>query len=178
MKLKLKQNGFSLIEMLVSIFILTIITTLSITNYRAGEKKNLLNLESNVLLSNIRKMQNMVLNGSKFEGKEMPFGGYGIHFENNGYTIFSDDNSNKIYDAGEAVSAVVLQKISLAVSGNNKNLIFLPPNTQVCVNADSCAVCDCNLKNGGQYSIILTYDETGDAKTVTLNQISGRAEIE
>ncbi|MFH1192052.1 MAG: prepilin-type N-terminal cleavage/methylation domain-containing protein [bacterium] len=178
MTLKHNQNGFSLIEMLVSVFILTIITTLSITNYRAGEKKNLLNLESNVLLSNIRKMQNMVLNGSKFDGHEMPFGGYGIHFESTGYTIFSDDNSNKKYDAGEAASAVVLQKISLAETGNNKNLIFFPPKGQVCVNQDLCPICDCDIKNGGQYSIILTYDETGDAKTVTLNQISGRAEIE
>lgn len=178
MILKINQNGFSLIEMLVSIFILTIITTLSITNYRAGEKKNLLNLESNVLLSNIRKMQNMVLNGSKFNEKEMPFGGYGIHFENTGYTIFSDDNANKVYDAGEAVNIAVLQKISLSVSGNNNNLIFLPPKGQVCVNVDLCAVCDCNLKNGGQYSVILSFGETGDSKTITVNQISGRAEIE
>ncbi len=178
MALEINQNGFSLIEMLVSVFILTIITTLSITNYRAGEKKNLLNLESNVLLSNIRKMQNMVLNGSKFNEKEMPFGGYGIHFEDTSSKIFYDDNSNQVYDDGEEVSPIPLQKISLSVSGNNSNLIFYPPKGQVCVNTDSCSTCDCNIKDSGQYSIVLTYDETGDTKTITVNQISGRAEIE
>ncbi|MFH0857020.1 MAG: prepilin-type N-terminal cleavage/methylation domain-containing protein [bacterium] len=177
-----KKQGFSIIEMLVSISIIVIISSVLIVNFRDGEKKSRLNLSADVLVSNIRSVQNMVLNGSKFADHEMPYNGYGIYFENSRYLIFADDNSNMVYDAGEELNVFNFSDISFAVSsdeGNDlNNLLFKPPKAQICANADLCALCDCNLKNSGIYSIILTQNITGDSVNITLNQISGRVNKE
>jgi len=97
------NNGFTLIELLISISIITMIASISFLNFREGEKKTQLNLSANLLLSEIRKVQNMVLSGSSFNNQDMPLGGYGFHFSSNEYIIFSDDQHNKILDELDSV---------------------------------------------------------------------------
>ncbi|MFH0856368.1 MAG: hypothetical protein V1860_00525, partial [bacterium] len=98
------------------------------------------------------------------------------------YSIFADNNSNMLYDAGEEFENFKLNNITLAVSsdagGNLNNLLFTPPKAWACVNINGCALCDCNLKNAGKYSITLTHAVTGDSLKISLNQISGRVDKE
>lgn len=170
------KNGFTLVEMLVSISILVVLSTMLIANFNAGERQTRLNASANVLSSEIRKVQNMVLNGAKFGDKEMPFGGYGIHFENNKYILFADNNSNKVYDLSEGMATTTLKDIQLEFSFNN--LLFTPPKAQVCMNNDGCSPCDCNIKNRGVFTATTTHAITGDKIGVKVNQISGRVDVE
>lgn len=177
-----KKKGFSIIEILVSISILTLITASAVTNFREGERKSQLNIAADGLVSNIRKAQSMVLNGSKFGSAEMPYNGYGIYFETNQYLIFADNNSNMVYDAGEEIDKFKFDNITLSIpsdaGGDFNNLLFTPPKAWACVNINGCAPCDCNLKNAGKYSITLTHNTTGDSINIFLNQLSGRVDKE
>ncbi|OGF23340.1 hypothetical protein A2Y83_01335 [Candidatus Falkowbacteria bacterium RBG_13_39_14] len=168
--------------MLVSISVLAIITTLAISNFREGEKKSQLNMAANVLISDIRKVQNMVLNGAEWDGQTMPTGGYGIYFSEDEYIMFADNNGNKKYDAGENIKIVEPFNVSIGADECDgdilSNLIFSPPKANGCLNGDSCSPCDCAIKNGGVFNITLTHDKTGDQIIASVNQISGRAGIE
>lgn len=176
------KRAFTLVEMLVSVFILLTITTLMLANFREGEKRIRLMAATNILASDIRKVQNMVINGSKFGNIEMTTGGYGIYFpsSNKEYVIFADNNLNRVFDWGEGLATTTLNSIiiSLPLEGSDplRNLVFNPPRAQICENIDSCASCDCSIKNAGVYDISLINDII-HTSMVRINQVSGRVEV-
>jgi len=173
-------KGFSLIEIMISMAVLVFITTMAIVNFRDAEKSAQLVLASNLLVSNIRKAQNMVINGSAFNGTAMSAGGYGMHFNNAQYIIFADNDSNKVYDGGEELITTNLTDVSLTFSKDN--LLFLPPGAQICVNDDACNPCDCDIKDVGdgigKFTITVAHNIAGNTSDVVVNQISGRVGVE
>ncbi len=87
-------------EMLVVMAVMAIITTVVLVEYRGSEKKILLRLTAQEMVSNLREAQNMSFSGQQFEG-EIPEGGYGGHFINTSpgsYIIFADYNEDGNYD--------------------------------------------------------------------------------
>ncbi|MFC1613366.1 Tfp pilus assembly protein FimT/FimU [Patescibacteria group bacterium] len=179
--MKKSIKGFSIIEIMVSITVLVYLTTVSIVNFRDAEKNTQLVLASNLLVSNTRNVQNMVINGSSFNGSPMPSGGYGIHFNNSQYIIFADNDSNKVYDAGEEMITTNLIDVSLTFFQKD-NLLFTPPGAEICANDDTCVACDCDIKDMGEgigeFKITLSHNNTGNIKNIIINQISGRVGIE
>ncbi|MFH0854315.1 MAG: prepilin-type N-terminal cleavage/methylation domain-containing protein [bacterium] len=177
-----KQSAFTIIEMLVSISVLAIMTVFAVSNFRAGEKKIQLNMAANVLISDIRKVQNMVLNGAEWDGQTMPSFGYGMNFLEDSYIIFADNNGNKKYDLGELIKTVQLFNVSIAVDQYSNNdltdMVFSPPKARACLNNNTCSPCDCNIKNEGIFNLILTHNRTNEQISISINQISGRVGIE
>src|SRR4030042_4251546 len=95
-----KGAGFTMVEMLVVIFIIGIISSILIVNWRRNENQYQLQRAAYGLAQSIRKAQEMALNGSKHTGV-MPNKAYGVHFYNgqNYYRIFSDQNNNNTYQS-------------------------------------------------------------------------------
>lgn len=96
-----KQKGFTLAEMLVVMAIITIISTVVLAQYRAGEKQNLLRLETQKLVNNLRKMQNMSLSSQEHNGQIPLLGGFGAHFDisaPSSYVLFADMNGDGQYN--------------------------------------------------------------------------------
>src|SRR3989338_2736136 len=60
-RLTTSQKGFTLIELLVVIFITTIISTISIANFRAGEKQKRTKIASDTITNALRNAQNLTL---------------------------------------------------------------------------------------------------------------------
>jgi prepilin-type N-terminal cleavage/methylation domain-containing protein len=56
-------NGFTLIEMIVVIFILTLVTTLTILNFRSGERRKSVQLAVDNVVNGLRLAQNYTLAG-------------------------------------------------------------------------------------------------------------------
>ena len=75
----IKKKGFSLVEMLVVIFISALLSTLIIVNYRAGQEKYNLGQAAQQLASDIRRIQNSALTG-RIQGADTPVG-YGIYIK-------------------------------------------------------------------------------------------------
>ena len=76
---KTNSKGFSLVEMLVVIFISALLSTLIIVNYRAGQEKYNLGQAAQQLASDIRRIQNSALTG-RIQGADTPVG-YGIYIK-------------------------------------------------------------------------------------------------
>lgn len=134
------QAGFTLAEMLVIMFIISLLSTLILANYRGGQRQYALNDATKKLLSDLRKAQNMAISGS---GNSK---GYGISAvsSSTSYIIFGDNNGNFRYESG---TDVVLETISLPLGikilsvspllGGRLSVVFAPPAPTTFINAQS-----------------------------------------
>jgi prepilin-type N-terminal cleavage/methylation domain-containing protein len=98
------NSGFTLIEVLISLFIIVVMTTVFLANYKGGERSNNLFLAQQQLISDLRTSQNKGLGSTSYNGS-FPAGGWGVHLSTaspNNYIIFADVNGNDAYEAGEA----------------------------------------------------------------------------
>jgi prepilin-type N-terminal cleavage/methylation domain-containing protein len=98
------NSGFTLIEVLVSLSIIIMMTTLFLANYSGGTRSNNLFLGEQQLVSDLRTSQNRGLGSTPYNGS-FPAGGWGIHLStisNSSYIVFADVNGNETYEVGEA----------------------------------------------------------------------------
>ncbi len=136
------NNGFTLIEMLVVVFIISIIAAVALPFYNKARNSKELLLAREQIAGDIRMAQNYSYNVLKFNGS-FPAGGYGIDFSpsRGTYIIFADTNSNQNHDG----AAEVFQEIdfprsveisSLKGDGSDVNfadIIFKPPYGNVSI---------------------------------------------
>jgi len=110
------SNGFTLVELLVSISIIILISGILFANYRQGEKQFALQRSANKLAQDIRRAQQMAMSAEETDlggqvppGQEfVPEGGFGVYFDEGNpysYIIFADcsDSPNKQYNGGGLV---------------------------------------------------------------------------
>lgn len=141
---KNKKKAFSLVELMVSLSIISILTVLFLANYRSANRRTDLTMTAQVLVTDIRYAQSNALGLVQYEGL-MPEGGWGVYFsslnsDNNQYIIFADDNDNELYDQGEANVAsggrvvklpnnIIIDQLRLGgMPRSNANITFLPPD--------------------------------------------------
>lgn len=133
-----KNKGFTLIELLVVMAIISILTTVVLSNYRNNQNKQVLNQALQGLVADLRETQNMAMNGV---GVNSGYYGYGIYINIgsggsvNSYIIFGETQlDSSVYDAG--VDAII-RKVDLPVGikiqavssdDNSANIFFEPPD--------------------------------------------------
>lgn len=131
-----KSKGFTIIEMLVIIFIIGIISTTLVVNWRRNEKRYLVQRVAQEIAQNIRKAQDLALTSKKISGQEMPYG-YGVFFSkdsNNFYIIFGNIADDKKYQTSDILVENVeldsqIQIDSLSSGQNNDlNILFSIPD--------------------------------------------------
>jgi prepilin-type N-terminal cleavage/methylation domain-containing protein len=138
----INQNGFTLIEMLVSIFIIALMSGAFLVNYRAGGKGTELKNTVQKMASDIRLAQNYCLGARDFNGAATP-GGWGVLIEQNQnrYSIFADQNQNKTrQSAAENFMTISLPssvEISAMTGGNAATIVFFPPDPLTYINGTS-----------------------------------------
>lgn len=114
-----KKRGFTLLEITVVVAIITLLSTIFLANYRAGERVFALQRSIHKLSQDLRRVEEMAISAQGFKESDdtstFPKGGYGIYFkinptfgecENvpNGYCIFlfADCNGDKQYNGPAA----------------------------------------------------------------------------
>lgn len=139
-----KKRAFSLIELLVSMGIISILTVIFLANYRSANRRTDLVMTSQILVTDIRYAQANSLGLVKYQGA-MPAGGWGVYFssnsaDNNRYIIFADADDSESYSSGEAnenlggrvVSLpdnIVIDNLNLGGAIRSEaNITFLPPD--------------------------------------------------
>ena len=173
----MKKNGFTLLELIVSITIIAMVTGLFLANYSSANRRTDLTMTAQKLVADVRLAQSYALGLAKYGGSgslNIPPGGWGVHFDlqnygSNKYNIFADDNANTIYDGGEAderygaqvvylPTNITIQSISI---GSKVDITFLPPDPITTIN------------NGAATStsvdIVLKDNKTNSIKTVRVN---------
>lgn len=179
------KKGFTIIELLVSIGIFIVVTTMVVANFRAGSRSDELKISAETLVSNLRRAQNMALAGQLTDGVTPP-GGYGVYFklaDVNRYIIFADSNGNLIYDDGEALGDgtiilplnVIIEKIKKSsgpvLSGE---VVFKPPKPTIYICKTGVIPCET------EDALFVTLKHTLSNKTqqVSVSRISGRINVE
>ena len=147
MKTMFKKNnyGFTLIEALVVIFIMSLMSTLILANYQSNKKKYTLLQMNQKLISDFRKVQNMAISGTEIAGLcsiSSACYGYGIYFNSNSsYILFADINNNQLYDddIGEEFETVNLlfPIVIQSVSPLQASVVFRPPEPITYINGNS-----------------------------------------
>jgi prepilin-type N-terminal cleavage/methylation domain-containing protein len=167
------NKGFTLVEMLVSVSIIGVMSTIFLVNYHSTNKRSELILTSQQLAGDIRMAQNHSLGSKEYGAGNIPTGGWGFYVNkaNSDYLIFADNNGNYSFDVGEDNTSMGAQKIDfpsrigvkdILVNGvdvNSVSVVFLPPNPKTYINGSDSAI----------VSIILEEDVSSSTSTVEVN---------
>lgn len=116
----MKANGFSLLEMLIVVFIVSMLATITVVNFRQGQNQDALRFGIDLLKTDLRKIETDAMSGVTVNG-EFPDGGYGIFMEKDAdiFTIFGDDGGDLDYDyeLGEEIpNGVVELPLNVTIS--------------------------------------------------------------
>ncbi len=175
----MKKSGFTLIELIVSVGIISMVTGIFLANYSSANRRTDLTMTAQKLVSDIRMAQNYALGLARYGNSgstNVPPGGWGIHFDlqnygNNQYVIFADDDGNTIYGSGEADITHGAQVSSLPANisiyslstGNSADITFLPPDPITTITNIS------TMATSSQVDIVLRDLRTSAIKTVRIN---------
>ena len=182
-------KGFTLIEMIVSLAIITSVTTLFVANYHSANRRTDLIMTAQTLVADIHYAQSNTLGLAKYNNI-VPAGGWGVSFDKNAnaYTLFADLDSpgtpgyrqfdpltegNKAYGARrvELPDTIRIDKLATANYSNYvlANATFLPPDpkTNIWLNTGA---------TSSVLEIVLAEDGTEKKKTIRVNFL-GLAEV-
>ena len=186
----MKRRGFNLIELLLSTTIVGLIATTVVANFRANEHFQQLRIAAESLVSDVRKVQAMSLNGTRLTNGTLARGGYGIFFEPSSrrYTLFSEEPFNPDTASPPVLAAVegrrspgVFQDISVVsllpsliltippISGNAfDTMVFPPPRALPCFAVSSTATFGITTKD-----VSYTVGNPGQLQTETIFDCKG-----
>jgi prepilin-type N-terminal cleavage/methylation domain-containing protein len=161
------SNGFTLVEMLVVMFIIAIISLLILTNYRSGQKAYALSQASQKVVSDLRRAQNMAMSGKKSVTETIY--DYGIHFDASSsyYTIFADKQvNNERYNSSldaqiekiDLTNSIKIKTVSPNSSG--LDIVFEPPNPKTYINKTATGPATITLQYGDDASLTRTVTVT------------------
>lgn len=147
-------NGFTLIEILVTIGIISLLTALILPNFRQGQKAFALQRSAHQLSQDIRKIQEMAMSAKGLPAAPASFKGtYGIKIEigSADYILFADLDNDYVFDLGEAIETVSLEKgvrIGNLSPSLPSSITFTPPDPTT--NVIASAVITLSLANDDQ----------------------------
>ncbi len=171
------KHGFTLIEVLVVIFIVGILSTILIVNWRNNEKTYLVQRTAQEIAQNVHRIQDMALSGKIYSPEIKPYP-YGVNFSTgtkNSYVIFADKNGNGTYQTPP--SDLFVETVSLdpdveiysltPSSGGVLNITFSIPDgfTVISPSATSAIV---KIRKVGT-----TCTQTKNCRTITITNAGG-----
>ncbi|TFB07961.1 prepilin-type N-terminal cleavage/methylation domain-containing protein [Candidatus Atribacteria bacterium MT.SAG.1] len=168
------NKGFTMIELLIVIAIISILSSVVFLNWKSGEAGFALQNSAYKLSQDIREMQEMAM-----EAREMDCGGgdtglsFGVQFKSSWsyYLLFVDCNSNYRQDSGEDFKIINFEKgveISNLSPSSFFGIVFTPPDPITYIKGSS---------SGTIAEIILSLEDyPSRQRTITVNT-SGMIEI-
>ena len=145
-----KGEGFTLVEVLISIAIFLIITTIVLVNYRQGENSSTFRLQAFDIEDLIRDVQGMSIAGKKIEDT-IPVNGYGVFLDkiDDEIVVFGDMDSDNLFNEGVDLlysrnflsDNINFNKFNIFCdiysNPNSLSLMFIPPKPLMIINNDS-----------------------------------------
>jgi len=177
-----KGEGFTLIEMMVVIFIFTTILSMVLINFRKGERLSEFRITTDQVASTLRQAQTQALTGIGTQDRMSQ--GYGVYFDLDTpgkYIIFKNAVTDLSYNEGddEIIETVFLPD-EVYISGlNSENfdggpitILFEPPKPRYFLN-------DGHVTFSNDAEIRLSRDGFSDkVGLITLNKLTGRISSE
>ena len=172
----MNQKGFSLMELMVVIFIIGVASSIVVTQYSNSRNSKALYLGSKQIANDIRMAQNYTFSALE-TGSGNPSGGYGIRFseDSDSYIIFADEDSDKARDGGGSEDfqtmnlpeGVEITSLKVGVVGyNDINVVFTSPYGEAYIDGVN--------KDAGDNFINLEIEISNSAGTKVINLSSSR----
>ncbi|HBI97146.1 MAG: General secretion pathway protein H [Candidatus Falkowbacteria bacterium GW2011_GWC2_38_22] len=177
--IKNNSSGFTLVELVVSVAIIAIISTMAVTNFKGHDKKTKVDLAAYKLASDIRKAQSFALS-MKEDGGSVPLGGWGLFLRDNpgnndGFYFFKDTDGDHKRDNGEDygekilfLNDIFMKNGEMKLDGTAKNSLYISfeppnPNTWLCDNSGVCT-------SGTEAILTLTNSDSTHERTIKINK--------
>ena len=171
------MRGFSLLELIISLSIFSILTTIFIANFRGGEQQRVLEFSSQNIVGVLEKARVWAVSG-KTKDSSIPSGGYGVRISKCieppcDVTLFEDkDGDGKLdYSDEEEMEGdsyilpldIIIENVS---TSGDMDVVFKGPRPLICVNRECPSSSDpeITLKNIRNSSI----------KKIVINQRTGQ----
>lgn len=130
------MKGFTIPELLISVFIIVLMTALTVPNWRTGETTLALDRAAHKLSQDIRKATELAQRAQFYDcGAPKKISGYGMYISTTvptSYTLYVECNDNQVYD-GPIVDAV-FQTVTLenriqvsSATPTSFSVFFVPP---------------------------------------------------
>lgn len=172
------ERGFTLLEAMVTIGIISIMSAVYLVNYRTTNQKIILDQVASSVVSDLRNVQNMSMNVKLFNGA-IPEGGYGIKINNTtpaSYTIYADCDNDHLYGLSSTcgTSADKPEKVNDRTLDSNVvitpvlDVAFQPPNPIVWFNG---------LNTGTYVDIFLQYGSNTSGRKIRINRLTGQISV-
>lgn len=194
------KKGFTLIEIIVTMAIISLMLVVSVANFRLGQQDDVVRFAASRVADALKTEQSDAIGGRIPSGKTVPPQSYGIHFTTNASptlaqgVVFADNGTqNYRYDApGEQIGTavfdpnsnspkIIVQSICVGGSGptctggstqSNIDITFASPSGAILFDGNQLA------NAPAQVVIVLQHTATLKTKTVTINRITGRIDAE
>jgi Tfp pilus assembly protein FimT len=150
----LDKNGFTMIDLVVGLFIIALITGLSYANFHSSSQRSRTLLAAQAVLSDFKLAENYTLGLQAYKGQP-PIGGWGLRFDiatPTQYMIFADADDNKALSINEAFRTIVFPKnisISAISTTSPVDIVFAPPDPKIYIKASSTASSTISISDGG-----------------------------
>ncbi len=167
---RVKTSGFTLVEMMVSLAIIILITTLVLTGFRVNQRQQAVVVEAENLAAKLREVQGKALHGVQ-SGTQVP-SGYGIYIDPAGfgdrYYIFADANGDNLYQPGEVQETIILDSkvVIQSASPSPASIVFQPPFAKFYLNG---------VYSTNSAASIILKDKNGTfQKTINISNLGGK----
>ena len=177
---KKSEKGFTLVEFLVAVTIITIFSVIILANYEPGEQNLALQRTVHQVAQDVRRTQEMSMSARKSSAcsDDVPTGGYGIYFydpaiNQTSYVLFADCDGNENYGAGEEVGDLIEIEEGVGVytltSGgagvSTLTIIFKPPDPMVISNSIVAATSSVTFQGANDRFGVVSVNEVGLIET-------------
>jgi Tfp pilus assembly major pilin PilA len=178
-----KISGFTIIEMLVTVGVLTLLSGILIMYSKSGENASILLRQGAKMVTDVNRAKNLSVTTATFtfndgdrKGEAVHPCGYGVYFDDistpNRYIIYADtsnDCKNSSHERPSDNSSDV-ESIDLATSikidkKNIESVFFLPPDPTVYFNPSNISEASITIKNLSGAKIEIKMSKAGQVST-------------
>ncbi len=189
------RRGFTLFELIIVIAIFLLISGMLLVNFRRSRQGDIVRIAALRLMTDVQRMQTIALAGGAEDRLAVAYGVHVNTAEPGRYVLFGDRircvegaqgaevcTANGQYDAGvnpaeELGDGVVTLPVNVRIADVRRvtpdaavpavDVLFQPPRGTVTIAPDATEV-----------RVVLRHADYDDTRTVTMNRISGRVDVE
>ncbi len=176
---KYNQFGFTLVDLIISIGIFGVISTMVMVNYRAGTRSDTVRQSADIALSILRRAQTMTLTGA-LTASAFPQGGYGVRFDENDddvIILFADIDGNFSYTSDTDTDLEQIDLPGNAIFEANEDsgstgfldVVFSPPDADAYFNG---------LATAASKQVSFSARSTDASRRVVVYRLSGQVRAE
>jgi len=170
-KFKIYNLGFTLIELIVVMAIVSSIAALVLAHYRSGEQVSDLQTYSQKIANVLKQAQSLALSGEEIAGGRP--NGYGVYFPDaSTYILFADTNGNNNWNSTDSTiqSFTLPERLIIdTISGSlPASFLFRAPFAEFYLNGS---------RDTSNNTIVIKHTQLNRTLTIYLNGTSGQIDV-